>query len=276
MLATLMIFLREGIEASLIISILLAALDRLGQQDQFRVVLAGVGSALVLALAGGVAAYVTIKTYDGSRAQTFFETATFLVAAAVMTFMTFWMRDHARTLARDLQQRTAASLSTGARRGLFLVAFQAVAREGLETAVFTLAVVFSTSVRSAGFGALLGTVAALGLAVAIFRLGRRINIGAFFNVVGALLMVFAAALLVDATENLQRLGWLPVPGHALWNSGHLLAESSSLGDVAHSFLGYVQQPNFLELAVWIAYVGVSVTLFVAPWRRRQRIAAARS
>jgi high-affinity iron transporter len=266
----------EGIEASLIVPILLAALDRLGARDQFRVVLAGVVSALAVALVGGIAAYVTIRTYDGSSVQTIFETSTYLVAAVVLTFMTFWMRDHARTLARDLQQRTAAALSRGARRSLFLVAFQAVAREGLETAVFTLAVVFSTSVRSAGIGAALGIVVALGLAVAIYRLGRRINISALFKVVGALLMVFAAALLVDATENLQRLGWLPVVGHPLWNTGGLLAEGSSLGDVAHSFLGYVQQPNVLELAVWAAYLGIAVTLFLAPRRRRRHVAAANS
>ncbi len=109
---------------------------------------------------------------------------------------------------------------------------------------------------------------ALGLALAIYRLRFTINLGAFFKVVGVLLMVFAAALLVDATENLQQLGWLPSAGGPLWDTSRLLAEGSSLGDVAHSFLGYVQRPNPLELAVWLVYVGVAVLLFLAPWRRR--------
>ena len=92
MAATFVIFLREGIEASMIVAILLASLDRLGQRRHFRDVLAGVVAALVLVAVGGVVAYVTIKTYAGSRGQTIFETATYLLAAAVLTYMTFWMR----------------------------------------------------------------------------------------------------------------------------------------------------------------------------------------
>ncbi|MCK4177217.1 FTR1 family protein [Aciditerrimonas ferrireducens] len=268
MLATLVIFLREGVEASMIVTILLAYLDRIGQRRYFRDVVFGVLSALGLAAAGGVAAYLTIRHYDGSKVQTIFETVTFLVAAAVLTGMTFWMRNHARTISAELRARTEAAMSKGARRGLFLLAFQAVGREGLETAVFTLAVVFSTTPASAGLGALIGLVLALGLALAIYRLRFTINLGAFFKVVGVLLMVFAAALLVDATENLQQLGWLPSAGGPLWDTSRLLAEGSSLGDVAHSFLGYVQRPNPLELAVWLVYVGVAVLLFLAPWRRR--------
>lgn len=274
MIATLVIFLREGVEASMIVAILLAYLDRVGQRQHRRVVLAGVGSALGLAAAGGVAAYWTIRSYDGSDVQAIFETITYLVAAAVLTYMTFWMRGHAPTISRELRQRTDVALSSGARRGLFVLAFQAVGREGLETVVFTLAVVFSTSPARAGIGALIGTAGALAVAVAIYKLGRTIDIGAFFKVVGALLMVFAAALLVDAVEDLQQLHWLPMVGHPLWDSGRVLSEGSSLGDVAHSFLGYVQQPNLLEVVVWVVYVAVAVTAFLAPWRRRRPGASA--
>jgi len=273
MLATLVIFLREGVEASMIVAILLAYLDRIGQRRYFRDVLLGVVSALVLAAAGGAAAYLTIRRYDGSEVQTIFETVTFLVAAGVLTAMTFWMRKHARSISAELRARTDAAISTGARRGLFLLAFQAVGREGLETAVFTLAVVFSTSPAGAGLGALIGLIGALGLAFALYRLRFSIDLGVFFKVVGVLLMVFAAALLVDATENLQQLGWLPSVGGPLWDTGRFLAEGSSLGDVAHSFLGYVQRPNLLELGVWLTYLTAAVLAFLAPRRapgRRHR------
>jgi high-affinity iron transporter len=271
MIATLVIFLREGIEASMIVSILLAYLDQIGQRHHFRDVLLGVGSALGLAAAGGVAAYWTIRSYDGSDVQTIFETVTFLVAAAVLTYMTFWMRSHSRSIAGELRERTDAALSGGARRGLFLLAFQAVGREGLETVVFTLAVVFSTSASSAGLGAAVGLALALALAFAIYRLGKSIDVGLFFKVVGVLLMVFAAGLLVDAVENMQQLGWLPVIGHPLWNSAGFLSEASSLGDVAHSFFGYVQRPNPLEVAVWFLYVVVVVSFFLAPRRSAHRV-----
>ncbi|MGH2468255.1 MAG: FTR1 family protein, partial [Candidatus Limnocylindrales bacterium] len=132
MAATFVIFLREGIEASMIVAILLAALDRMGRREHFKDVLTGVAAALALVLVGGVAAYITIKTYAGSRAQTIFETVTYLVAAAVLTYMTLWMRSHAATMSADLRARAAAALDGRARWGLGLLSFQAVGREGLE------------------------------------------------------------------------------------------------------------------------------------------------
>src|SRR5487761_576665 len=119
MAATLVIFLREGIEASMIVAILCAYLDRIGQRRHFGDVFAGVGAALLLATAGGAAAYFTIRTYSGSLVQALFETATYLLAAGVLTYMTFWMRNHSRTLSSELRARTDAALGSGARRGLF-------------------------------------------------------------------------------------------------------------------------------------------------------------
>ena len=268
MVATLVIFLREGIEASMIVAILLAYLDRIGQRRHFVDVLAGVGAALLLAGGGGVIVYFTIRDWAGTRAQTIFETVTYLLAAVVLTYMTFWMRNHSRTIHEELRSKTDAAMTTGARRGLFLLAFQAVGREGVETVVFTLAIIFSTSTKGALLGGLLGLVIALGVAFAIYRLGKRVNVAAFFKVVGALLMVFAAGLLVDTVENLQKLGWLPILTRPLWDSGRLLSEDSSFGDVVHSFFGYVSRPTPLEIAVWVLYVVVAVTAFLGLWHRR--------
>jgi high-affinity iron transporter len=265
--ATLVIFLREGIEASMIVAILCAYLDRIGRRRHFVDVFSGVALALVLATTGGVVAYYTIHTYAGSRVQTIFETVTYIVAAAVLTYMTFWMRRHSRTISAELRARTDAALDSPARGGLFLLAFQAVGREGLETVVFTLAIVFSTSASGALLGGGIGLALALCVAFAMYRLGTRLNLTVFFKVVGALLMVFAAGLLVDAVENMQQLKWLPVLTHPLWNSGHLLSEDSAFGDIVHSFFGYVSQPTPLEVAIWCLYVAVVLTLFLGIWQR---------
>lgn len=267
MIATLVIFLREGIEASMIVAILLSYLDRIGQRRHFADVLKGVGSALLLAGGGGVAAYYTIRTYDGSRVQTIFETCTYLLAAVVLTYMTFWMRNHSRTISTELRAKTDSALSTGARRGLFLLAFQAVGREGLETVVFTLAIIFSSSAHGALLGALIGLMGALVFAFVVYRMGRQINVALFFKIVGALLMVFAAGLLVDAVEDLQHLGWLPFLTHALWNTENIISENSALGDVIHSFFGYVSRPTVLEVVIWSVYIVVAVAAFLGIWSR---------
>ena len=127
--------------------------------------------------------------------QTIFETITFLLAASVLTYMTFWMQKHSRTMRDELQRRSEEALEGRTRWGLGLLAFQAVGREGLETMVFTLAIVFASSAQAPttahGHGLLLGAVLGLALALAIayviFKLGRRLNLGVFFRVIGIVL-----------------------------------------------------------------------------------------
>ena len=278
MIPTFVIFLREGIEASMIVAILLAYLNKIGQRRHFRDVFIGVGAAVVLMLGGGTAAYFFIAQYSGSTVQTYFETATYLIAAFALTYMTFWMQRHARTMTADLEHRSELALSGKTRAGLGVLAFQAVGREGLETVVFTLAIVFASSKKAATpvhgqyllLGALLGLAVALVLAFAIYRLGARINLRIFFLVLGVLLMIFAAGLLVDAVENLQALGWLPFGQQTLWNSSQMISESSNVGDLLHVLFGYAEQPTVLQAVVWISYIAVSTTAFVRMSRRGAR------
>jgi len=246
----------------MIVAILLAYLDRLGRREHFKDVFLGVGAALLLATAGGVAAYLTIKSYDGSRVQTIFETVTYLLAAVVLTYMTFWMRNHARSISSELRSKADAAFDGKARWGLALLAFQAVGREGLETVVFTLAIIFSTSAASALTGAVIGLAGSLVVAFFIYRLGHKLNMSRFFTVIGCLLMVFAAGLLADTVQNLQELGWLRVLNVPMWHTGQLLSEDSAFGDVLHSFFGYSDSPTPLQLIVYVAYLAIVVAAFL--------------
>ena len=270
MIPTFVIFLREGIEASMIVAILLAYLQRIGQRRHFRDVFSGVAAALILTLGGGVAAFFLIRHYEGSNVQTYFETATYLLAAVVLTYMTFWMQLHAKVLARELQHRSDLALSKGRRWGLGLLAFQAVGREGLETMVFTLAIIFASDRQAASpvhgklllIGAGLGLAVALSVAFAIFKLGAKLNMRRFFQVLGIVLMVFAAGLLADAVENMQQLNWLDFGHHVLWNTSGTISEASSFGDVLHSLLGYADRPTELQAFVWMIFLVVSSILFI--------------
>ena len=262
MLATLVIFLREGVEASMIVAILLAYLNRIGRRDRFRDIFLGVGAALILAAVGGVVAYETIRSYDGSRVQTIFETCTYLVAAAVLTYMTFWMRNHARNLSKELRSRADAAIDGRARWGLGLLAFQAVGREGLETVVFTLAIVFSTSAAGALTGAVIGLAGSLVIAFVIYRLGHQLKLSRFFTVIGVLLMIFAAGLVADAVQNMQELGWLPVLSSPMWHSARFLSQDSAFGDVMHSFFGYSDAPTPLQLLMYVGYLAIVIVAYL--------------
>jgi high-affinity iron transporter len=280
---TFVIFLREGIEASMIVAILLAYLDRIGQRRHFKDIYLGVAAAVLLAGAGGVAAYNLISRYSGSRAQTIFETITYLVAAAALTYMTFWMSSHSRGLSKELEHRTDEALSRGSRLGMGIIAFTAVGREGIETMVFTLAIVLASSQQSATgavqsrlltVGAALGLACAFMIAFAMYKFGRRINLRLFFRVLGVTLLLFAAGLLADAVENLQQLGWLPMGEKVLWDSSRVIAEDSSLGDVFHSLFGYADHPTVLQAFVYVGFVAVTVTLFLRSGGRPAKTAAA--
>ncbi|HVA60274.1 MAG TPA: FTR1 family protein [Mycobacteriales bacterium] len=269
MVAAFVIFLREGVEASMIVAIILAYLNRIGRRDLFRDIAIGVGVALGLAALAGVAVYLTIRTYADTRVQSIVEACTYLSAAAVLTYMTFWMRSHARHLSAELRGRVDSAVSGRTRIGLSVLAGQAVGREGVETAVFTLAIAFSTSRARLLGGGLAGLLVALAIAFVIYRLGHRINLARFFSTVGTLLTLFAAGLLVDAVENFQRLGWLPFLTRPLWHSGSVLRETTTLGDVLHSFFGYAESPTLLQVLTYAGYAAVVVALFL----RRPRAAA---
>ncbi len=249
MLQAFVLYLREGIEASLVVSILLAALRQLGQTRQMRAVWTGVALAVLGSLAGGVVVYATAREYDGTRGQTIFETATYLVAVVVLTGMTFWMQKHSRTLKREI---TAQATAAGSGFGLGLLAFTTVGREGLESAVFTLAFAFQTSAALLLLGGALGIAAALGLSWLIYHSGYRLDFRVFFRVMGVLLLIFAAGLVGDAVQNLQALGWLRIGTHPLWNTSRILSEDTPLGDLLHAFLGYAEAPTLLQALLYAA------------------------
>ncbi len=279
MFPTFVIFLREGIEAAMVIAILLAYLKKIGERSQFRDVYIGLIAAFGLIFIGGTAAYLIVKQYNGSRVQVYFETFTYLLAAVLLTYMTFWMQSHARGLSHALQERSDRAISQGGRWGLRLLAFQAVGREGLETMVFTLAIVFANSKQSAvplqgnllWIGALLGLSVALLIAFGIYRLGAKINMRLFFRVLGVTLFIFAAGLLSDAVQNLQELNWIPFMHHELWNSSRFVAEGSNIGDVLHSLVGYAERPTTLQGLVWFSYLIGGSWLFLRMGRSKKPV-----
>jgi high-affinity iron transporter len=270
-----LIFLREGIEGSMIVAVMLTYLASAGRRDLFRWVFAGVGGALVASAAVAVVMYIVVKSsFVGSTAQTWFETVTFLLAVIILTYMTFWMKRHSRTLSSTLRSELGTAMAASSGVALSAVAFLTVGREAIETSIFTLAIAFRTSWPLLLTGALLGIVTALAIAVSMYRMGVRINLGRFFTVVGIALLVVAAGLLADAVENLQQLGVLPGAGDALWTTERWLSENSGFGDVLHGLLGYASAPTALQLAAWSVFLVVGLFAFLGAgekWRRRANV-----
>ncbi|HUZ69978.1 MAG TPA: FTR1 family protein [Candidatus Saccharimonadales bacterium] len=269
MVGSLLIFAREGLEGTLICSILLTCLTSAGRRDLFRYVFGGAALAVVLATAAGVVLWaVTRDAFIGSNAQTWFETGVFAVAVAVLTYMTFWMRRNSRNIGRDLRGKVSGAVSGGSGIALGVIAFVTVGREAVETVIFLLAIAYQSSPLQLVIGAVIGLAIALGVSYSMYRLGLRINLGRFFAVVGSLLMVVAAGLLADGVQNLQGLGVLPGGSMTLFNVSGSLPDNTGIGDVLHGLIGYSAAPTALQAVIWAAFLGVGLALFLRPQRRR--------
>ena len=262
MIAEFLIFLREGLEGSMIVAILLAALRQLEEREREREVWMGVGAALLVALGGGVAAYLLLHSYDGTRVQTVLEGSTYFIAAAILTYMTFWMRGESRRLKGELTAQARRALQSSNGLALAGLAFVTVAREGLETVVFSLAIALASPAWQVLLGAAVGLLVALAISRAIYRLGVRVNLGRFFSVMGALLMVSAAGLLADGVEDYQALRWLPGAHAVLWSTQAALPEGGFVGDLLHTFLGYASAPTAMQVGAYLLYVLVVLGLWL--------------
>jgi high-affinity iron transporter len=265
--ASFVIALREGIEAALIVSIILAYLKQLGATDRSRLVWWGTAAAVILSALVGTAIFAAGAEFEGETEE-IFEGVVTLAAVGVLTWMIFWMRRQGARIRSELQEKVDTALVAG---GLALagLAFFAVLREGVETALFLFAAAQGTAVEGASVapasqvvGALLGLGLAVILGILLYRGGIRLNLRSFFRATGLILIVVAAGLFAYSLHELQEAGWLPfLEGHAFDLSGSL-PDDAGVGAILRGLVGYNADPTWLEVVGWAAYVVVVGTLFL--------------
>lgn len=193
-MGTFVITLREGFEATLIVGLILAYLAKTGQRAQASAVWWGVAAAALTSAAIGGTLFLSVGELQGTSEKVY-EGATMIFAAALVTWMAFWMRRQAATIGAHLRKQVSESLRTGGAIGLATVAFVAVAREGLETALFLFASTEKSGPMIAVAGGVLGLVVAVGLGVAFYRGALRLDLSKFFTVTSLLVIVFASYLI---------------------------------------------------------------------------------
>ena len=270
MLPSFVIGLREGLEAALIVGIVAAFLVRQGRRDAVRQVWLGVAAAVALCLGLGLVLDLLERSLP-QRGQEALETVIGLVAVGLVTTMIVWMRRHARTLKSGLESAASAALARGSTRALVVMAFLAVLREGLETAVFLLATFQASLDRvSAPVGAVLGIVAAALLGYALYRGGTRINLQRFFTLTSVVLVVVAAGLLMTAAHTAHEAGWLDLGQARALDLQWLVRPGTPWSAVVTGVLGIQPRPTVVEVAVWAVYLAVMLTVVLRPGPRRPR------
>jgi high-affinity iron transporter len=267
--------LREGVEAALIISIILSYLARTGNRHAFGRIFAGAGAAVVVSLVAGVALFVTVGELPAPYEQ-LFEAGAMLLACAVVTWMLFWMRRTSANIRDQLHSALGRALSDGSANGLALLAFVAVIREGLETALFLVGQ--AASAQSGAIWVLVGAFAGLAIAAAIgaamYRGAARINLRVFFRWTGIALIFIAAGLLASAIHELVEIGWLNVGTTVVFDLSQVLPHEAIegapggiplfVGQLLRALFGYHSQPEAIMLGAWVVYVGLVLPLYLRP------------
>lgn len=261
MLANFLIGLREGLEAGLVVGILVAYLRKVDRRDVLPRL--WIGIALALALALGLGALLTWGPYGLSmQAQEAIGGILSIVAVGLVTWMIFWMARHARDLRGELHGQLDRALS-GSALGLVMVGIVAVGRESIETALFLWAAAKSETNTMLGvIGAVAGILTAVALAYLVYRGAMRINLGRFFFWTGLFLIVVAAGVFAYGLGDLQEAGLLPGAGQAAYSIAAVVSPTSWYGIVLAGVFNFTPEPTWLQVIGWTAYLVVVLALFV--------------
>ncbi len=254
MLAGMLITVREGLEAFLITGILLGYLRRVGQRALARYVWAGTVAGVVASVGLALALQLTAYQFQEGSGGPLFEVAASVIAVPILSYMVLWMQRQARTIKGEIETRAAAAISTGQVFGLAFLAFITVFREGLETAIFLSALATTASGGGLLPGAVLGLLAAIGIAYAYFALTVKLNLRRFFIGTGTLLIFIAAGLSAHIFMALHELG-LPALIEQVWSTKWLIDNESLAGRLLHAFIGYYDEPNLLQVLAYFGYLG---------------------
>jgi high-affinity iron transporter len=265
-LANFLIGLREGLEAALVVGILIAYVIKLDRRDVLPRIWMGVGLAALISL--GLGAVLTFGAYGLSfEAQELIGGILSIIATAFVTWMIFWMLRAARGLSKELRSEVDSNLS-GAGWGLVLVAFLAVGREGIETALFIWAAVqASGSTTFPLIGAALGILVAIVLGYLIYRGVLSINLTKFFTYTGVFLIIVAGGVLAYGVHDLQEAGFLPGLNTLAFNVSAVVPPDSWYGTLLKGVFNFSPATTWLEAIAWVAYVVPVLTIFISNVRR---------
>lgn len=276
MLPTYLLSLREGLEAALIIGIVLGALTKIRRSDLSPAVWLGTLSAIGVSIVTAVLLTAFGMSLEG-QAEQIFEGITMLIAAGILTWMIFWMRKQARYLKSELEAGVNKAAASTGKRAIFWVAFLAVVREGIELALFITAAFFAgdqSQVTTNIIQTLAGTILGLGTAAllgwTLFATTVRLDLRRFFQVTGILLILFAAGLVAHGVHEFNEVGWIPAVVEHIWDVNAIVDENSLPGQLLKTLFGYNGNPSLTEMIAYFIYLAVVTVL----WRREPALVKA--
>ncbi|WP_374544514.1 iron uptake transporter permease EfeU [Rhodoblastus sp.] len=264
MIAPFLIMLREGVEAALVVAIIAGYLARTGRAHALGAVWTGVGLAVALCIALGIALELTASELP-QKIQELFEAGVGLFAVIVLTSMVFWMGKAARSIRATLHAGVDEAFASGSGwRALAFLAFFAVAREGLESILFLIAAwqQMDDVGIEAFVGAVLGLAVACAIGVAFYRGGKRIDLARFFRWTGVLILFVAAGIAAGVVRSLHEAGLWNGLQKTVFDASAILPADGPVGTLLSGLFGYRDAPSLGEVLVWVLYLVPALTAFL--------------
>lgn len=258
MIASLLIGLREGLEAALIVGITFGVLTKIRRREYSKVVWSGVATASVVSLFTAIVLQLLGASLEGVTEQVF-EGLMMFIAASVLTWMIFWMQRMSRQVQQGLENEVRLAALGGHAWGLFGISFFAVLREGIETALFLTATAMTSSTVESLLGGLAGILISIALGWALFASTIQLDLRRFFQVTSALLILFAAGLFAHGIHEFNEAGIIPSIIEPLWNLNPYFSEESALGRMLQALFGYNGNPSLTEV---LGYLGYYLVVFL--------------
>lgn len=267
MLPTYLLSLREGLEAALIIGIVLGALQKIRRTDLSPALWLGVLAAVVVSSATAILLTIFGLSLE-EEAEEIYEGVMMVLAAGVLTWMIFWMSTQAKHIKTELEDSVNKAAITTGKRAIFWLAFISVVREGVELALFITAAFFvgnqdniTNNVILTLVGVILGLGTSILLGWSLLAATARLNLRRFFQVTGYLLILFAAGLIAHAIHEFNELGFIPVVIEHIWDVNAIVDETSVFGELLKTLFGYNGNPSLTEVIGYFTYLVLTVIFF---------------
>jgi len=270
MFSSFLLSLREGLEAALIIGIVLGVLVKLKRTDLNGVVWRGAGLATLLSLLAAIALNLLGMEFEG-KGEEIFEGVAMLLAAGVLTWMIFWMQKHSGTFKSEIEAQTNQAALGKGQKALFALAFLAVFREGIELAFFLLAAQLTSSPLQTVSGALLGLISAGILGWVLFTSTMKLSLRNFFGATNVLLIIFAAGLVGLGIHEFNEAGLIPSVIEHVWDVNGILSDKSEMGLLLKALVGYNGNPSLTEVGAYISYLAVLIAMLLTQRRKQSPV-----
>lgn len=259
MLSSFFIAFREGLEAFLVVGIIISYLFKIGEKRYIKHVIFGVIFAIVLSIG---LAYISELLFGGleGKVEEIFEGSVMLLAVVVLTYMIFWMNNQARRIKSDIEISVEKAVYKGRIFSLFFLGFIVVFREGAETVLFFRAISYQIGSRELIIGGAIGIISSIILALIFFVSTIKINLSLFFRITGILIILIAAGLLSTSIHEFQEAGVLPIIKDNIYDISHILSTDSIAGGILKSLFGYNPSPSLLEIIIYLTYIAAIIIL----------------